>query len=333
MKISIALATYNGARYLQDQLESFLAQTRLPDEVVVNDDGSTDETLDLVRRFSDRAPFPVVWSLNARRLGFARNFSLALRKSTGDLVFLSDQDDVWFPEKIERLAAVADADPEALVIMNDAALTDEALRETGLTKLGQIRSAGISDGSFVMGCCAAIRREFLDLCLPIPDGVRAHDVWLVRLADGLGRKRIIPDVLQYYRRHGDNKSQWITSRTTRVSRWQLRAEAWQAQLRRMIKGRQPPTPDWTTRLGTLQLEWARDIAAQAPAWLQDDLARFQATRQRREDVIQRRRQIQRLPLRRRLVEVPAFLRSGGYARFSGVKSAVRDLVAPPDLSG
>ena len=121
MKISIAMATYNGARYLRAQLQSFVDQTRQPDELIIKDDCSTDGTETIVREFGKTAPFKVEFHRNQQNLGYCGNFNAALMRATGDLVFLSDQDDVWFPEKIEHMIGVAERHPEALVVMNDAA--------------------------------------------------------------------------------------------------------------------------------------------------------------------------------------------------------------------
>jgi glycosyltransferase involved in cell wall biosynthesis len=181
VKVSIAMATYNGAAFIEEQLQSFLYQTRQPDELIITDDGSTDKTLDIIRTFAERAPFKVWWDQNEQNLGYAGNFNKALRHTTGDLVFLSDQDDVWFPEKIDTLAQRA-SESSALVLMNNAVLTDANLNELGLTKLGQIRAAGLPNSYFVMGCCAAIKRDLLDLCLPVPKDYPAHDYWIVKFA-------------------------------------------------------------------------------------------------------------------------------------------------------
>lgn len=330
MKISVALATYNGARYLEAQLDSFLAQTCLPDELIISDDGSKDETPEIVERLAATAPFPVFWSRNERNLGYCGNFNAALLRTTGDLVFLSDQDDVWFPEKIERMVGLAQANPRALVLMNDAALTDAALSDTGLTKQGQIRSAGLSDKVFVMGCCAAVRRELLDLCLPIPEGLRAHDNWIVGIADALERKLILPDVLQYYRRHGNNESQWIVNRASRVTRWDYQVADWQMRLRRWFRGsiRITPTSGALMPPQVFMLQWARRAAERAPEWLRGDLVRYLENLQRHDQVLQKRHEIQRLPFSKRLVNVFAFWRAGGYACFAGFKSAMRDLLSP-----
>jgi len=102
--------------------------------------------------------------------------------------------------------------------MNDAELTYGDLRPAGLTKLGQIRTAGISERAFVMGCCAAIKSGFLKEALPIPRGYGAHDAWIVDMADGLGKRRVIEKPLQFYRRHGDNESSFIANSTRQINR-------------------------------------------------------------------------------------------------------------------
>lgn len=217
MKISIAMATYNGAHYLQEQLDSLKNQTKLPDELIVTDDCSTDRTEEIVLEFAKTAPFEVIFSRNSQNLGYCGNFNEALMKTSGDLVFLSDQDDVWFPEKIEYMVSLAQDNPRALVLMNDASITDGNLKDTGLTTIGQIQSAGFELSYFAMGCCCLIRRELLDICLPIKKGYKAHDVWILAFARCLDARTIEPKVLQYYRRHGKNESQILVNRTTKVS--------------------------------------------------------------------------------------------------------------------
>jgi len=98
--LSIALATYNGERYIGEQLDSILRQTRLPDELVVFDDASVDATQAIVLDFARHAPFPVRFQVNSVRLGSTRNFEMAIRACGGDIIFLCDQDDVWYPDKI-----------------------------------------------------------------------------------------------------------------------------------------------------------------------------------------------------------------------------------------
>jgi glycosyltransferase involved in cell wall biosynthesis len=211
------MATFNGGQYLQEQLDSFVNQTRLPEELIITDDCSTDKTIAIIKKFYEIAPFPVFFYQNDKTLGYAGNFNRALSLTSGDIVFLSDQDDVWFPEKIERITELAQSS-SALVIMNDAALTDENLNATGLTKIGQIRSGRLRDSAFVMGCCAAVKRDLLTLCLPILEGYHAHDNWIVRIAEGMGRRVITNEVLQYYRRHEQNSSKFIANRIKKITK-------------------------------------------------------------------------------------------------------------------
>src|SRR5213080_381833 len=98
--LSVALCTYNGAAYLGEQLDSIVAQSRPPDELVVCDDGSTDETVEVLETFLAEAPFPVRLQRNEANLGFVKNFEQAISLCTGDFVALSDQDDVWMPGKL-----------------------------------------------------------------------------------------------------------------------------------------------------------------------------------------------------------------------------------------
>ena len=322
------MATYNGGKYLQEQLDSFVAQTRRPDELVITDDGSTDDTLEVIKRFAQDAPFKVVWSQNKENLGYAGNFNAALMKTTGDLVFLSDQDDVWFPDKIERLEGLAETDQRTFVFMNDATLTDANLVDTGLTKLGQIYAVGFEDRHFVMGCCSAIRREFLDLCLPIPFDFPTHDDWIVGIAGGLGRKRIIRDVLQYYRRHGSNESQLTSNRTVPVNRWSVRI----SDLMTYITARRNPSslteikkqPDLIKK--KLLLEWAHKTAKLSPAGLVSDLCDYCEILDREYLGLERRHMIQSLGLPYRVIAATRFWREGGYKQFSGFDSALRDIL-------
>ena len=100
MKVSIVMATYNGAEYLGEQLESFVNQKRSPEELVVCDDSSTDKTYKILEEFKRSAPFDVVLVKNEHRLGFTKNFEKALANCSGDIIFFSDQDDKWFPSKV-----------------------------------------------------------------------------------------------------------------------------------------------------------------------------------------------------------------------------------------
>ena len=319
MKISIALAAYNGELYLQQQLDSFVKQTRLPDELIITDDCSTDQTIAIIKKFSERAPFPVFLCQNDKTLGYAGNFNRALSLTSGDIVFLSDQDDVWFPEKIERITELAQSS-SALVIMNDAALTDANLKETGLTKIGQIRSGGLRDSAFVMGCCAAVKRDLLTLCLPILEGYHAHDNWIVRIAEGMGRKVITNDLLQYYRRHEQNTSKFIANRMEKITKWSVVY----SDLKRLIFSNNEiilnlDQEELFIKGVKLSLGRSHDPYTSELKQFLDLLVFHYENAKIRLDI----RKYKRL---RRIVPVYYAYKNGVYKEFSGLKSSFRDIV-------
>jgi len=131
MKTSIALCTYNGEQYLKEQLESYAYQTQLPDELIVCDDGSTDSTIDIIREFADSASFSVKLYINEQNLGSTKNFEKAIRLCTGDIIFLSDQDDVWREDKISLMSQIFEECPGTGAIFTDADVVDSRLQFLG----------------------------------------------------------------------------------------------------------------------------------------------------------------------------------------------------------
>ena len=117
--VSVALATYNGANFLRAQLDSIASQTKTPDELIVTDDCSTDNTVDIVREFAKTVSFPVVVHINEKKVGYTQNFSRALSLCSGDIVFLSDQDDVWLSNKVDNVVNVFNALPKTLLVIHD----------------------------------------------------------------------------------------------------------------------------------------------------------------------------------------------------------------------
>jgi len=221
LRISIAMATYNGASLLQRQLDSFLSQTRQPDELVVCDDGSSDDTLTILERFRQTAPFVVRIHQNEANLGFTKNFERALSKCTGDLIFLSDQDDIWFPDKLAFVAKIFLENPDKLLVIHDGRLVDEHLVAHGATKFSQITAAYGSPDSVVMGALTAVRKELLAYSFPIPDGMKGHDVWLHNIAGLLDSRCVINKELQLIVRHSANTSNWIGSSVQKIHKWDL----------------------------------------------------------------------------------------------------------------
>src|SRR6267154_3101567 len=128
VKLSIAMCTYNGAAYLSEQFESLATQTRVPDELVVCDDSSTDNhTREMVAAFARRAPFAVRLFVNKQNLGSKRSFELAIRRCRGEIIFLCDQDDVWREDKLAVIERTFSSSPQTGLVFSDAELVDENL--------------------------------------------------------------------------------------------------------------------------------------------------------------------------------------------------------------
>lgn len=221
MKISIVLCTWNGERYLGPQLDSLLAQTRRPDEIVVNDDVSADGTWALLEAFAARAGamgIAVKLQRNPVNLGYVRNFADGLQRATGDLLFLCDQDDVWHPRKLERMEAEFLRRPGLGLLHTDARLVDadggdldcslfEALEMTAdeieAEHAGRAFEVQMRRNT-VTGATAALRRDLLPGVLPVPDGW-VHDEWLAMALS----TRAQVDCLEWasidYRQHGGNQ--------------------------------------------------------------------------------------------------------------------------------
>lgn len=213
-RVSVALCTYNGARYLKDQLDSIASQTLFPHELVVCDDRSTDDTVGIVRAFASRARFPVRLFLNTTNLGSTKNFEQAIRLCKGDLIALSDQDDVWFPQKLERIVAVFSASPEVGAVFTDAEMVDDSLRPLGhrlwdAAAFGKAPQRLVTQRrtvqvllkyNVVTGATMAFRSRFRDVVLPIP-GAWVHDAWIALLIAAVADLAIIRDPLIRYRQH------------------------------------------------------------------------------------------------------------------------------------
>lgn len=214
LKISVAMATYNGETFLNEQLESIASQTFLPKELVIRDDGSTDSTPRILEQFARVAPFPVRILGNGENLGFADNFLTVASHCQGDWIAFCDQDDVWLPEKIETCARELAEAPDGLVmLLHQARVVDRNLNPAGrlLANIPGRRLFGPGEfpGFWMLGGLAQIVRADLIRSFdwtrrpPDPGGrsVIAHDYWACILAHAIGRILMIPDVLTLYRRH------------------------------------------------------------------------------------------------------------------------------------
>jgi len=204
--ISVCLTTYNGAKYLKEQLESILMQLGKKDELIISDDGSTDKTVEIVNTIDDER---IKLFINEKNIGYTRNFEKALSFAKGDIIFLSDQDDIWCQNKIETYLHYFD---NYDLLVSDAMVIDEkekvindsffVLRKPKKSKIGNILKFGY------LGCCMAFKKEILLKALPFPGNsiLCTHDNWLFLIGCYFFRYKILEDKLLLYRRHTSNIS-------------------------------------------------------------------------------------------------------------------------------
>ncbi len=214
--ISIAMGTFNGAHFLAEQLDSILAQSRLPDELVVCDDRSSDRTAEILARFAESAPFAVRIHRNDSQLGWFANFLQAGSKCSGDLIAFCDQDDVWLPEKLARCEAILASGDRPSMVMHAARVVDEELNPTGtlhpnIRQEQRLRPRDYPTFVGGPGFAMCFERGLLDYLRepPLPAEttlVYGHDTLLVLLAGADNGLFLLDEPLALYRRHGGNVS-------------------------------------------------------------------------------------------------------------------------------
>ena len=199
MRISVCMATYNGEKYIKDQLSSILQQISDYDEIIISDDHSTDNTLDIVRNINDKR---INLFINEGEKGFTSNFENALKKATGDIIFLSDQDDIWLPEKTSTMVSYLQ---EYDLVVADAKVTDESLNVTNESFFSIFNSGpGILKNlgyNTYYGYSIALRKRVLEKALPFPKNREvAFDIWLGFVGEIIGKVKFINKPLVLYRR-------------------------------------------------------------------------------------------------------------------------------------
>jgi glycosyltransferase involved in cell wall biosynthesis len=229
LSIAVAMASYQGARFISDQLSTILRQSLTPKELVVSDDGSTDDTVEIAQSVipgaRERGIAMRVISHRGDR-AVASNFHYAVSQTSAELVALADQDDFWLEGKLQALSAHFVGNPNLLMVHSDAELVDESGALIGIRVLDSLRitraeRSNLLTGqgiralvrrNLVTGSTAMVRRELLELAGPIPEGW-LHDEWWALVAASRGGLVLDPGVYQYYRQHsanqvGASKSGW-----------------------------------------------------------------------------------------------------------------------------
>ena len=270
--ISVALATYDGARFLPEQLDSIAAQTRPPDEIVAVDDGSSDATLTIL----EASPLPIRLHRNQHRLGVAGNFERAISLCGGDIIALCDQDDVWHPEKLAVIESeIADADlvfSDGLRIPTGGTLW-ERFRFTRRERRRDLFDV-LAAHNVVTGATIAFRSRWRDKLLPFPRHPNLlHDRWIAIVIAALGRTRAIERPLIDYREHEEQQRgtrgphTWIgAARATTAQTYASQAEELRIVLERLEALQAPVTRKLRDRIEHLDARGSmpKSVARRVP---------------------------------------------------------------------
>lgn len=323
VKISVAMCTYNGAKFLRAQLDSLVSQIRRPDEVVIRDDRSSDETADIVRSWAADAPFKLDFAVNDQRLGVVGNFNAAIARCSGGVIALCDQDDVWLDRKLATIEQAFVKRPELGLWFSDGRLVDEDERPLpcmlwerfGLARRGQAQLAGedrlayLLRRAVVTGATMAFAARYKPLVLPAPDDCPGyiHDRWIATLTAAVAPIACSSEPLMLYRQHSG----------------QVRGAAEERGPLKSLKARLPRRRD----LIDDDLAAARMLADRL-----FERASNQLTREARTALVERLRLLEmrtKLPKARvaKVLPVARRLLSGDYHRHAeGFASAAKDLL-------
>lgn len=220
LKTSVAMCTYNGEKFLMEQLESIANQSQLPDEIIICDDKSTDDTLNIIQEFKKKAPFDVKLYVNNEQLGSTRNFERAIKFCSGNIIFLADQDDIWEKDKLLKTFTIFKEKEMVGLVFTNARMVNENLEDLGYTlwesvgfKKKQKNSClnktpidTLIKYNVVTGATCAFRSELNKFFLPIsPNWV--HDAWISLIVATINNVEIefIDDQLIKYRQHANNQ--------------------------------------------------------------------------------------------------------------------------------
>lgn len=218
MNISVAICTYNGEKYLAEQLDSILQQTVKPAEIVVCDDSSKDTTLDILQHYKEQYPEIFKVHINKTNLGYFKNFEKSIYLCSKDIIVTCDQDDIWKPEKLEETLNFFKNNPDKDAVFNDLILVndDKTILEHSYLNWKHIQYQDIIDairngelfvkvqtqGSFILGCALAVRKTALNE-YSLKNFTLAHDYEIAQKLSFKNKIGFIPKTLSFYRQHED----------------------------------------------------------------------------------------------------------------------------------
>lgn len=317
--VSVAMCTYNGARYLTEQLESIQQQSRPVDELVVCDDVSQDETVTLLQKFAEESGIRVRIQVNPVNLGYIRNFEQALHLCQGDLIFMADQDDIWHPQKVEAICNLFQARSELLGITHDGRLVDEQGQWHGTLKRKQIAQGYGQNNSAITGALSCIHREALDRVLPFPEGCQGHDSWISYVFSWFPERWLFSDLcLMDIRRHSDNTSDWVVNSFQPINKIDVIKAQMKSSPAISYGDRLLMNETLLKRLHDKE-NWQSELSKERVINILQSLQREDKAIHQRQAIVVRPHRLQRWWMALHLL---AF---GGYSYFNGLRSFARDI--------
>ena len=206
-KVSVAMATYNGEKYIKEQIESILNNLEEDDELIISDDGSKDNTRNIIQEFVNNDKR--VKLIDGPKNGVKQNFANAIGSCSGKYIFLSDQDDIWMKNKVQEVIKTF-KEQQCTVVVHDAEIVDENLNIVEESFFAHRNSgSGVLKNIYkntYIGCCMAFDSKLKEKILPIPNDIEMHDQWIGVLSDKYGKSYFLKEKLIKYRRHSSNVS-------------------------------------------------------------------------------------------------------------------------------
>ena len=322
MRVSVAMCTHNGEKYLQEQLDSILQQSRQPDELVVCEDASSDGTLNILQSFKQLAPFDVRVYTNDSNLGYVKNFEKAISKCKGDIILCSDQDDIWCRDRVERSVAVLRDNPGCGYVFSDASLIDDDGQPIQDTLWGRVKftpdrwrifqetesqAAILFPNNCVTGATLAFKTEYRGKLFPIPQlNTIIHDGWIAIILSLYGKYGIaLKEPLIFYRSHS-------------LQSMGARRESF---LRKLPKSLFDPREKVNQEIFDLSVIQSQISHAGTPV----DMTRFECALGQCASHLKTRSQLLNTSRLRRIMPIIRLYQGGGYANFSTPRlSALKD---------
>lgn len=220
-RISVCLSTYNGERFIKEQLDSILCQIDEYDEIIISDDNSTDNTLAVINEIQDTR---IKIFRNLERRGVIGNFQNAIAKASHNIIFLCDQDDIWREDKVSVMLQQFE-DPKITLVLSNALYIDQDGKSLNSVFFDKPVPENSQIRHFIkplfLGCAIAFKRDSVPKVFPIPENVPMHDWWIGALHMYYGRVKFINQNLIYYRRHDKNVTSRKKSKISKIIRWRI----------------------------------------------------------------------------------------------------------------